>query len=78
MSDGQWYLADPVGTIEQECAMPQIRQRDVGLTYAMAMASEGVGVPVDWKRANAAIAKRWPKGLDRVKKLAWSHVKSGR
>lgn len=26
---------------------------------------------VDWKAVNAAILRRWPKGLERIKKLAW-------
>lgn len=63
-------LADPTGTIESECAMPETRQQHVAETYALALRDEA-HVPVDWKRANAAILKRWPKGLQRVKALAW-------
>lgn len=65
-------LADPTGQIERECDEPMLKQRDVALTYALAMRDERV-VPVDWKRANEAILKRWPRGLERVKKMAWAH-----
>lgn len=63
-------LSDPTGQIESECAIRSMKQKDVALTYALAMRDEGL-VPVDWKRANAAILKRWPRGLERVKKMAW-------
>jgi hypothetical protein len=70
-------LADPVGTIEQECGAKEIKQRDVALTYALALRDENE-VPVDWARANAAIKKRWPKGLARVKELGWRMLREGR
>ena len=63
-------LADPTGQIERECADKMFKQADVALTYALAIRDEKE-VPVDWPRANAAILKRWPKGLARVKELAW-------
>lgn len=63
-------LSDPTGQIERECADGVFKQKDVALTYALAMRDESV-VSVDWPRANAAIVKRWPKGLARVKELAW-------
>ena len=63
-------LSDPTGQIERECAMPEMKQRDVASTYGLAIRDEA-DVPVDWKRANAAIVRRWPKGLARVKKMAW-------
>ena len=63
-------LADPTGQIERECADPRMKQRDVAMTYALATRDERY-VPVDWPRAHDAIRKRWPKGLDRVKTLAW-------
>lgn len=65
-------LSDPTGQIERECADKIFKQADVALTYALAMRDEDI-VPVDWKRANAAILKRWPRGLLRVKKKAWAH-----
>jgi hypothetical protein len=68
-------LADPTGTIERECADKVFTQKSVALTYALAMSAEQHGVPVDWKRANTAITARWPKGLVRVKELAWKMVR---
>jgi len=44
-------------------------QKQVAQTYALALRSTW---PTDWARANAAIVARWPKGLERVKNLAWS------
>lgn len=63
-------LSDPTTLIVDECKNPQMRQADVALTYALAIRDEDA-VPVDWVRVNEAIRRRWPKGLDRVKKLAW-------
>lgn len=64
-------FSDPTGTIERECAHPEVTQRSVALSYALAMRDED-NVAVDWARVNAAIRKRWPKGLNRVKTLAWN------
>jgi hypothetical protein len=69
-------LADPTGQIERECAEPALTQKSVALTYALAMHAESHGVPVDWPRANAAIRSRWPKGLARVKEMAWKHIRA--
>jgi hypothetical protein len=67
------FLADPTGQIQRECAEPKMRQKDVVLTYALAIRDEET-VPVDWPRANAAIAKRWGMGgLARVKNAAWRY-----
>lgn len=69
-------LAMPTWQIEQECANPALKQADVASTYALALRDEAT-VPVDWKAANAAILKRWPKGLQRVKTLAWKILENG-
>ncbi len=68
-------LSDPTGQIERECAMPEMRQRDVASTYGLAIRDES-HVRVDWGRVNAAIMRRWPKGLARVKKMAWDMLKA--
>ncbi len=69
-------LADPTGQIERECADKAFTQASVALTYALALRDEA-HVPVDWKRANAAIRNRWSTtGLDRVKKAAWKRLAS--
>jgi len=71
MSDAlRCVLCDPTGQIERECADPDMTQASVALTYALAIRDEAI-VPVDWKRANEAIRARWPKGLERVKRMAW-------
>jgi hypothetical protein len=78
MDEGtRMVLSDPTGQIERECAIPEITQKSVALTYALAMRDEAI-VPVDWKRANAAILKRWPKGLVRVKEAAWKKLEKMR
>ena len=48
-------------------------QRDVALSYAMAIKSDRAGADKpDWKRINEAIVAQWsPAGLERVKALAW-------
>lgn len=55
-------------TIENEIEQG-LRQRDIAQTYALAMRSS---YKTDWARVNRAILKRWPKGLERVKKMAHS------
>jgi hypothetical protein len=74
VAGGHIVLADPTGQIERECADKSMKQADIALTYALAIRDERF-VAVDWKRANAAILKRWPRGLERVKKLAWSRFR---
>lgn len=52
------------------------RQKDVALTYAMAIRSEARGHDKpDWKVINTAIINRWGMiGLKRVKNRAWKLV----
>jgi hypothetical protein len=52
----------------EEIAMPQMRQADIALTYALALdAGE-----VDWSTVNLAIIDRWSvSGLEHVKAMAW-------
>lgn len=61
-------LACVEAVIENEIAQG-CTQRQVAQSYALALRSSW---PTDWARVNAAIAKRWPKGLQRVKEMAWS------
>jgi len=70
MSNLTVHISDAAGTIENEIALGST-QRDVAKTYALALRSS---VPQDWKRINAAIMKRWPKGLTRIKESAWRKV----
>lgn len=61
-------LGDVEGVIENEIKQG-CSQRQIAQTYALAIRSSW---PTDWQRVNAAILAKWPKGLERIKKLAWS------
>ncbi|MDA0991659.1 MAG: hypothetical protein O3A51_13030 [Verrucomicrobia bacterium] len=50
--------------IKQGC-----NQRQIAQTYALAVRSSW---PTDWAKVNAMILAKWPKGLERIKKMAWS------
>jgi len=50
--------------IKQGCTQRQIAQ-----TYALALRSSW---PTDWLKVNNLILAKWPKGLERVKNMAWS------
>lgn len=71
------YLVGCADVIKRECADKRMKQHNVAVTYALAIKSEAAGVEkVDWHAINAAIAARWPKGLNRVKERAWAIVES--
>lgn len=61
-------LAAVESVIENEIALG-CTQRQIAQTYALGIRSSW---PTDWKRVNAAISAKWPKGLERIKKMAWS------
>ena len=44
-------------------------QKSVAKAYALGLRSSW---PTDWAKVNALIVEKWPKGLERIKKLAWS------
>lgn len=44
-------------------------QRQVAQSYALALRSSW---PTDWSKVNAMIQEKWPKGLKRIKEMAWS------
>jgi len=52
-----------------------LTQKQVALTYALGLLSSW---PTDWARVNNAILSRWPKGLNRVKEMAWKLVEEKR
>lgn len=60
--------------ILNEIAHKEITQRQVAQTYRMTIASvHAKADTVDWRVINEAIIARWgAKGLERVKKMAWS------
>lgn len=47
----------------------RVSQKSVAKTYALGLRSSW---PTDWAKVNAMILARWPKGLERVKEMAWS------
>lgn len=55
--------------IKQGCT-----QKDIAMTYGLGLRSSW---PTDWKRVNAAILAKWPKGLDRIKDAAWKGAWQG-
>jgi hypothetical protein len=55
-------------TIENEIAQG-LNQHQIAMTYALALQSSW---KTNWSRVNTAITNRWPKGLERIKKMAWS------
>jgi threonine synthase len=62
-------LADCENVLLREIADKRLKQADVALTFAMAMASSE---EVNWPRVNEAIIERWSiSGLRRVKEMAW-------
>ena len=63
-------LADCERTLLREIAMKESHQRDIALTYALAMRSSECD-RIDWRKVNLAIIKRWSRaGLERVKAMA--------
>ncbi len=67
-------ICNPEELIERECADPAMKQLDVAKSYGLAILGMNNGEAYNWARMNRAIETRWPKGLMRVKKLAWEFV----
>lgn len=66
-------LCRPTQTILDELKYPEITQKSVALTYALAIRSRE---DADWEKVNQAIIARWSQsGLERVKRMAWKIVK---
>ena len=63
----QWRL-------EELLADRKARHWDVAKVYALLVGAERLGAIVDWKDINAQLQQRWPKGLVRVKRMAWRIV----
>lgn len=61
-------LACVESVIENEIAQG-CTQKQVAQSYALGLLSSW---PTDWARVNKAILAKWPKGLNRVKEMAWS------
>lgn len=70
-----FILCLPEQTIIEEIRDPDMKQRDVAMTYRLAMEAEQHGKVVDWSKVNALIIQRWSKsGLKRIKEMAWKGV----
>lgn len=68
-NDGfQMELACVESVIENEIKQG-CNQRQIAQTYALALRSTW---PTDWAKVNAMIVAKWPKGLTRIKEMAWS------
>jgi hypothetical protein len=73
MSDFQINLVCCTQVICDQVAVKQATQKDIALTYAMAIrsAAQNGDVP-DWGTINRAILARWKmSGLERIKKRAF-------
>lgn len=57
--------------IENEISLG-MTQKQIAETYAMAIVVQSY--KPDWPRINKAISDKWPKGLLRVKTMAWKIV----
>ena len=68
--------------IELSNAMSAIAEKDMtqkrmASFYADCIRSDPTGHDIDWRSLNAAIFERWPKGLQRVKEMAWKVIRKG-
>ena len=54
----------------------KLTQKEVALTFAMALRSEAAGIDkVDWRKVGEAAVKRWSaSGWSRVKELGWAYA----
>lgn len=70
-------MTEPEFTVEMMCIESVIEreitakmtQKQIAQTYRMGLESSW---PTDWAKVNAMILARWPKGLTRIKEMAWS------
>jgi hypothetical protein len=61
-------LMDVENVIKQDIASG-CTQKEVAKTYALGLRSSW---PTDWAKVNAMILVKWPKGLNRIKEMAWN------
>jgi hypothetical protein len=75
MSEPDIYLACCTFVLVNEIENLRLPQKDVALTFAMALRSEAHGRDkVDWEKVGAAALRRWkPSGWMRVKELGWAY-----
>lgn len=66
---GHWELADCTNLILGEIADSGMKQKDIAMSYALALQSSE---KTDWAKVNQAIVERWSvSGLERIKTQAW-------
>lgn len=74
-TDDGWRinLVGCTDVIMQEVACKESTQKDIALTYAMAIKSQADGADTpDWPAINRAVLSRWKmSGLERIKKRAF-------
>jgi hypothetical protein len=63
-------LSNVQETILREIGDSRLHQFDVAQTYGLILRLRQEK-QVDWPTINRAIVARWPKGLARVKEMAW-------
>ena len=57
------------------CADKRLKPKDIAELYCqLYIHTELTGDVLDWPTVNLAISKRWPKGLKRIKNLAWKYL----
>jgi len=56
----------------EQCENKNFKQEDVALSYARLIAEKPTAQQIS--AANEAIKKRWPRGLRRVKEMAWKMI----
>jgi len=67
--DIRFAIVDPQRLLLAELADQRMTQRDIALSYALALNTPD---DVDWPTVNQAIIARWSlSGLKRVKDMAW-------
>lgn len=72
-------LAACESVLLQEIGAKEATQKGLAMTYAMAiLSSENKNKLIDWNKVNTAITARWPKGLYRVKTMAWKLIEEKR
>jgi hypothetical protein len=69
------YLACCTFVLVNEIENLRLPQKDVAVTFAMALRSEAAGRDtVDWDKVGAAALRRWkPSGWRNVKELGWAY-----
>lgn len=62
-------LCDCENVLLEEIASPEMKRRDIALTYGLALVS---GEKIDWGKVNQAIMERWSQNaLIWIKTQAW-------